>query len=250
MKRFVLILCTMFFCVAAIAQTINIDWKVGNNIYSQSTCEYGSDLNVPETPPTKYGHTFQGWVSFAPIEYLESTGTQYIDTLSTVVKNTKIKFKYIPTVITSDNKMYGEWKTGDYSATYHFVGQYSGFFRLWNYADYPTNILCESDREYNIEAFFGDDYYLKINGITTIKGNKTFIWNNDNAYLFAGNHNNSPITATRAKLYYFKIWQDDILVRDFIPVLDKDGTPCMFDKVEGKFYYNQGTGQFIAGPVI
>ena len=28
------------------------------------------------------------------------------------------------------------------------------------------------------------------------------------------------------------------------------GTPCLYDKVERKFYYNAGTGQFIAGPVI
>ena len=93
MKRFVLILCTMFFCVAAIAKTINIDWKVGNNIYSQSTCEYGGDLTVPATPPTKYGYTFQGWASFTPIEYLESTGTQWIDTEYYPNNKTGIKIK-------------------------------------------------------------------------------------------------------------------------------------------------------------
>ena len=46
------------------------------------------------------------------------------------------------------------------------------------------------------------------------------------------------------------LYDNDVLVRDFIPVLDSNGTPCMLDKVEGKFYYNQGTGQFIAGPAI
>ena len=53
-----------------------------------------------------------------------------------------------------------------------------------------------------------------------------------------------------ARVYKFKLTDNDVLVRDMIPVLDMDGTPCMYDKVEGKFYYNQGTGQFIAGPVI
>ena len=35
----------------------------------------------------------------------------------------------------------------------------------------------------------------------------------------------------------FKIWQDDTLKRDFIPVLDLNGTECMYDLVENKFYY-------------
>ena len=43
---------------------------------------------------------------------------------------------------------------------------------------------------------------------------------------------------------------NNILVRDFIPVLDKDGVPCMYDKVTVQFFYNQGTGQFIAGPAL
>ena len=34
------------------------------------------------------------------------------------------------------------------------------------------------------------------------------------------------------------------------PVLDKNGTPCMYDNVTDQFFYNAGTGQFIAGPVI
>ena len=52
------------------------------------------------------------------------------------------------------------------------------------------------------------------------------------------------------RIYYAKYWKNNVLVRDFIPVLDANGTPCMFDKVEGKFYYNQGTGNFIAGPIL
>lgn len=35
------------------------------------------------------------------------------------------------------------------------------------------------------------------------------------------------------------------LVRDYIPVLDTNGTPCMLDRVENKLYYNQGDGDFL-----
>ena len=40
-----------------------------------------------------------------------------------------------------------------------------------------------------------------------------------------------------------KIYDNDKIVRDFIPVLDKNNKPALYDKVEGKFYYNQGNGE-------
>ena len=55
---------------------------------------------------------------------------------------------------------------------------------------------------------------------------------------------------SKIKIKYFQIYDNDTLVRDFVPVLDKDDIPCMYDKVERKFYYNQGTGDFIAGPIV
>ena len=56
-----------------------------------------------------------------------------------------------------------------------------------------------------------------------------------------------PSTRT---IYRWIYESNGVKIRDFVPVLDMNGTPCMFDKVEQKFYYNQGTGDFIAGPVI
>ena len=69
-------------------------------------------------------------------------------------------------------------------------------------------------------------------------------------YLFSINDNNTTPYFSAMQCNRLRIIQNNILVRDFIPVLDKDGVPCMYDKVEGKFYYNAGTGDFIAGPVI
>ena len=49
------------------------------------------------------------------------------------------------------------------------------------------------------------------------------------------------------QLQYCKIWEDETLVRDFIPATDFDGVICLYDKVNKKFYYNKGTGTFIGG---
>ena len=49
-------------------------------------------------------------------------------------------------------------------------------------------------------------------------------------------------------MYKCKIFDNDILVRDFIPVLDREMRPAMYDSVTGKLFYNKGTGVFIIGP--
>ena len=49
------------------------------------------------------------------------------------------------------------------------------------------------------------------------------------------------------RIYSAQIQEGGELVRDFIPVVDKDGVACMYDKVNKEYYYNQGTGNFTPG---
>lgn len=54
-----------------------------------------------------------------------------------------------------------------------------------------------------------------------------------------------------AILYYCKIWEDDVLVRDFVPCYRKsDNAVGLLDKVENKFYENAGSVAFEKGPNI
>ena len=55
---------------------------------------------------------------------------------------------------------------------------------------------------------------------------------------------------TNTKIYGVKIYRNDILEADIIPVIDLDDTICMYDKVSNRFLYNAGTGNFIAGTDI
>lgn len=52
------------------------------------------------------------------------------------------------------------------------------------------------------------------------------------------------------RIYYCKISEGTELIRDFIPCLDNNGVPCMYDLVGGETYYNQGTGKigYISDP--
>ena len=51
------------------------------------------------------------------------------------------------------------------------------------------------------------------------------------------------------KVYYLKIWQDNTLIRNFIPVIDKNDVPCLYDEVSGELFYNAGSGNFLYGEV-
>lgn len=49
-------------------------------------------------------------------------------------------------------------------------------------------------------------------------------------------------------LYSLKIWDNETLIRDFIPVVSQESghenEACLYDLVNGEFYYNNGTGNF------
>jgi len=57
-----------------------------------------------------------------------------------------------------------------------------------------------------------------------------------------GNHSFASSTGTR--IYYCKFFENGSLVRNFIPVLDRYGVPCMFDTVTKNRFYNAGAGTF------
>ena len=70
-------------------------------------------------------------------------------------------------------------------------------------------------------------------------------------YLFARNLNNKPDEFAPARLHTFKLWQDGALVRDLHPVFDPiTNEPALFDKVEKKYYFNDGGYRLTSGGEI
>ena len=68
-----------------------------------------------------------------------------------------------------------------------------------------------------------------------------------NLHLFGLHESNTTNYLASMRLYSCQIYEGSTLVRDFWPCYDSDGVLCLYDKVEKKYYYNQGTGEFIAG---
>lgn len=69
--------------------------------------------------------------------------------------------------------------------------------------------------------------------------------------LYVGRRNsvgvNSQVSYTMNRCRYAKIYENGELVRYYIPVL-KNGTYCMYEQIQGKYYYNAaGVGYFTGG---
>jgi hypothetical protein len=67
-------------------------------------------------------------------------------------------------------------------------------------------------------------------------------------YLFARNLNGVADEFAPARLYSFKLWQDEELVRDLYPVFDPaDNAPALFDKVSKRYFRDDGGYRLTAG---
>jgi len=70
---------------------------------------------------------------------------------------------------------------------------------------------------------------------------------NLNLYIF--NFNPVDNRTAQAKIYYFKIYNNDELIRDFVPCT-YNGEAGFLERLSGIFYGNKGPGTFTAGPEL
>lgn len=213
-------------------------------------CLGSTEIWSPQPSPLPYD---------AEIEYLAATGTQYIDTgfyPKTTNTNIKVENKFNKSVLNGDHCVLGArtGNTGDKG------------FKLPNFCD--STLECQgivdagsNVGQGNLNGSFGinTDYVFVaelqkgtqnfyINGVLNKSTSSTRSGCNagGNLYLFAM-HQSGTKWFFNGKIYYCKIWQDDVLVRDYIPV--RVGTTgYMYDKVSGQLFGNSGTGSFTIGP--
>lgn len=55
----------------------------------------------------------------------------------------------------------------------------------------------------------------------------------------------SELVNTNIKIYNFKAYSGDKLVKNLVPYRKTDGTVCMLDKISGNYHYGIGSGSFI-----
>ena len=190
---------------------------------------------------------------YTPITCIIGTGTQYINTLYKFTDNThKHRFimRYAKTGTSTNNQthIFGSstssdtlWFNGytDANAGYStqcYIGSTGRI--IWVF----DNDLAAHTIDFTLQ---NNTTILKVDSNTTTPNYYGAIVSNSNIFLFCSSKGtNVSAGKSRMKLYYCKIYESDVLVRDFIPVLDQNNVACLYDLVSQTFFYNAGTGTF------
>lgn len=183
---------------------------------------------------------------YTELEYIQSSGTQYIDTGFKPNQDTRVVTKF--DMLQTDTAWRKLWGSGSGSYNLDFALWNDGTTKLQSYYGTKTNdavpitgMSLDVDANKNIWKY-------SVETITFDKNNFTCAYS---MYIFNVNKYNGPnYLPGMMKLYLFKIYDNDVLVRDFIPCKNSSGTIGLYDSVNNQFYQNAGTGTFIAGPEI
>lgn len=193
-----------------------------------------------------YGNTKQQILpdGYTQVDYIESSGTQYIDTSFTPDSNTKYDIKVTPTTnITTTSYFISAFGDSKRNNIYSTNGKKAsaGYGSVYK----NTSTLLDTNTTYN---FILDKNKFYINGELTETLNEETFENTANSTLFAQNTNGSISNYSEIKLHYCKIYDNDVLVRNFIPCYrNSDNEIGLYDLVNNVFYTNQGTGTFSYG---
>lgn len=184
---------------------------------------------------THYNYDFNSF--YTPINYIEGTGTQWVDTGIQPITTTKIATKCSFSV---DGGEVFIGATGLPDNNDFRIFRASGQYLYFDRGGGRLNNSLALNTVYELE--FGN-WYMKINGQTVQSGNAFNISLSSNTIKVMPTTN-----ADYGKIYYLKIYDGNVLVRDFIPVIRNiDNKIGLYDKTTKQFFTNQGTGEFLGG---
>lgn len=180
---------------------------------------------------------------FTQLEYIESSGTQYIDTGVSIPHATaRVLVDFEVTSIPTSSQ-------GVYTITGHANKGFSwdtNFLYLYYQAFFS---VCKKDTSgtVTVGSRYVFDYSSKgysVNGGEFIPASATYTDGyNDTIFYSSGKYGSY-------KLFAYQLYDGTDLSRNMIPCKDDSDTIGLFDLVGGVFYKNAGTGVFIAGPEI
>ena len=190
---------------------------------------------------------------FTAVDYLQSTGEQWIEMGVAPNQNTKAVLKI---KINNFNGINGFTLIGsraDYNSNNQFttyLDEYGSTRFLFRMDGQPQAISwtgLTTDKIY-IVTLSGTEMKAELEDGTTVFS-KTFSVNDFTSTITMALFRAKNVAGAyfKGRIYGCKHYNGDKLIQDFQPCLDADGVPCMFDLVSQKPFYNAGTGSFTWG---
>ena len=180
---------------------------------------------------------------YTAVDYLQSSGTQYIDTGRKLTQDSDITIDF--KIIGEINRNAGVFGSRESASKNNLA-----LFQQTN----PNEFICDFS-EFQQHRFKTTSSLERIK----IQMNKTGVWINDilkkscsdvanfetptNGLIFDIGNNNWTGNKAVMRLYGYT----DGSAQKLVPCLDAGGVPCMYDLVSKTTFYNQGTGSFTWG---
>lgn len=177
------------------------------------------------------------------VEYIEATGTQRINTGIIVDDTTEFYLKC------SFKSSVEQWNgVGNADATRFMIGIYQNRFSSSICKTKNTSIAID----YDIHEFLLSNkdlaFYIDGEKVTEYEQRAVQPYR---ITINIGARNGGTWYYCNEKIYSSKIYQNDMLVKDFIPCYRiSDGIGGMYDIIDNVFYTNIGTGEFLIGPEV
>lgn len=203
---------------------------------------------------------------YTEVEYLESSGTQYIDTGFQVTSSNYNTLRFIldakATSTSVGNRWWAHGLGGAGGATiYVGIGNGSSSNYPFTYGSGYTDISTSYYGQLGIRYRWDYDLAKKTYKVYTEDNRQIVNISNTSQGAFTSTASTATLTLFcwkyastgnvgyyhSDKIYSYKLYENNILVRDMIPALNSSSVAGMYDFVTGTFYTNQGSGSFTYG---
>ena len=186
---------------------------------------------------------------YQQVSYLQSSGTQHIDTEYCITENTEFKLEHMYNTYVSTDWSYGT-SAGSSSVfgCQFFSG--TGFITYYvgNSSQIAGRIAGGSYQNSKLQVKYFDGVFEVAGSKTTIAINKVGSDNTSSVFLFAINSGGKAANYSKSRFYSCKFYESGVLVRNFVPCYRKaDSVAGMYDLVNRRFHTNKGTGTFTLG---
>lgn len=188
---------------------------------------------------------------YTAVNYLQSSGTQWIEMGVAPNQNTKAVLKIkIDEFTRQGASLIGsrtDANSNDQFFTYlDYIGGERFLFRVDGQPEAIHWKGLTTDKIY-IVTLSGTEMKAELEDGTAVFS-KTFSVPDFTSTVTMALFKSKPFNnGFQGRIYSCKHYNGDELIQDFVPCLDTGGVPCMFDLVSLKSFYNKGTGSFTWG---
>lgn len=184
-------------------------------------------------------------VAYSILEYVEGDGSQYIDTnYFATSEKYRVNCKFSFDSIVSNTVLFGGGSSTDIISVL-----VQSPLKIYVGGGSVLSITASTGNIHTLDCTANSNSFSAIFNGTTYTSSYSNSINKEHSLAILGNNITGNVSMmTKAKIYSFQIYDNNILVRDFIPVLRSDNVPGLYDKVNELFFSSKNS--LIAGPEV